>query len=137
MTYTEIQHRMDRIIEVIAELGLPEQYEPPILEAIGERGDIRLTLKGINSTGRYNTATKIIGHKESLESLRDVITYPPTITPNSNPIASDSVKMAYFDPSGYLIVEHEDSTEQFKVQSRHYGKVFENIKKTFGNKFKS
>jgi hypothetical protein len=128
---------MDKIIEVVAELNLPEQYEPPILEAVGDKGDIKLTLKGINSTGRYNTATKIIDHKESLDSLRDVISYPATITPNSHPIEVDGVKMAYFDNSGYLVVEHEDSTEQFKVQAKHRGKVFDMLKKSLGNKFKS
>jgi hypothetical protein len=121
-----------RICEIMDEYSQLKQldYYDLTLEGIGDSGDVKVTLKkqGI-------TFEKTIKPDDSLDFVSDTFFYPDTITPNSKDISLNGLKRAYFNEFGRLITERDDSTESFKVQSRHKGRVVENLRNKLGKLF--
>ena len=123
----------NRMLQIINEYSQCKEFDnyDLCLDAL-DHGDVKVTIKkpGV-------TFERTIRFNESLSFITDTFSYPPTITPTSKDIASNSVKMAYFNSWGNLIVEHEDSVEEFKVQSKHKDKVVGILRDRLGSKFKS
>jgi hypothetical protein len=126
-----IMNRIQEITEQYSELPQLEKYDLT-LEAIGENGDVKVTLKkkGI-------TFERLIKHSESLEWISDTFFYPDTFSHHSKDISLNRLKMAYFDIYGRLIVERDNTVEMFKVQDKHRERVMGILKEKMGNKFKS
>lgn len=125
---------MNRIKEIMEEYSaLPQldRYDLS-LEAIGDKGDVKVLLKKGDTTFE-----RIIAIDEDLSFIEDTFYYPEYITPNSKDISLKGLKMAYFNEIGRLVVERTDTTEVFKVQDRHRERVKDILKEKLGNKFKS
>ncbi len=128
------EHIMNRIKEIMEEYStLPQldRYDLS-LEAIGDKGDVNVTLKKGNTVFE-----RTIKHDEPLDWISDTFEYPEYITPNSKDISLHGLKMAYFNEFGRLVVERTDTVEVFKVQDRHKERVKDILKEKLGNKFKS
>ena len=124
-------NRIQEISDEYAQLKELDRYDLT-LEAIGDKGDVKVTLKKQGATFE-----RTIKHDESLDFISDTFYYPDTFSHHSKDISLNRLRMAYFNEFGELIVEREDSTEVFKVQDRHREKVTEILKEKMGNKFKS
>jgi len=132
-----IKERMDAIISELANLPQTEYCEVPTLEVINDKGDIKLTLVGTTTLGRRKTAEKVIAFTDDLSTLCDTFVYPDYIGRQSKDIASESVRTAFFDHYGNLMVFHNDgSAEKFKIKERHREEITANLKENLGKKLK-
>lgn len=127
-----IQSRMQQIINEFSQLPQLDRFDLT-LESMGG-GAVNVSI--IDQKRKADRAERIIAPHESLSFISDTFDYTPTLTPSSKDIASNSVKMAYFNEFGRLIVEHEDSTEEFRVKAEHKHKVIELLIKNLGSKLK-
>lgn len=125
-----IMNRINQIMDEYAQLKNLTDYDLT-LEAIGNSGDVNITLKK-----GLITFERTIGYKEPLDFIADTFTYPDTFHPRSKDIALDTLKIAYFNELGRLVVEHDDSTEIFKVKDAQREEVKSILKEKLGNKFK-
>ena len=124
-------NRIQEITEQYSELHQLENYDLT-LEAVGENGDVKATLKkgGI-------TFEKLIKIDDDLGFIEDTFGYANTFTPRSKDFAADSVKLAYFGIYGDLMVEHKDGTlEQFKVKEEQKESVARKLRANLGDKIK-
>jgi hypothetical protein len=125
-----IMNRIQEISDEYAQLKELDKYDLT-LEAIGEHGDVKVTLKKQGATFE-----RTIKHNEPLGFISDTFFYPDTYSHNSKDISLNRLRVAYFNEFGKLVVERDDSTEVFRVQDRHREKVTEILKEKMGNKFK-
>jgi hypothetical protein len=126
-----IMERIQEITEQYSELPQLEKYDLT-LEAVGENGDVRATLKKGGTTFE-----KLIKIDDDLGFIEDTFSYPNTFTPRSKDFAVDSVKMAYFGIYGDLMVEHKDGTvEQFKVKDDQKESIAKKLRANLGDKIK-
>ena len=124
-------NRIQEISDEYAQLKELDRYDLT-LEAVGEHGDVKVTLKKKGATFE-----RTIKYNEPLDFISDSFQYPDVITPNSKDISLKGLKMAYFNEFNKLVVERTDSTEVFRVQDRHRAKVTEILKEKLGKYFKS
>jgi hypothetical protein len=137
MTEMEIQERISQINEEYAQLKELINCEPPIFEAIGESGDIKVTIVGYCKDGRKMSAEKVIKHNESLDWISDTFSYPAHIGLHSKDIALNGLECAYFDKFGYLMVEHDLSTEKYTIKPEEKRQeITELLKTKLGKKLK-
>ncbi len=127
-----IQQRMVAIINEYTQLKQFEDFELS-LEAVNPPGAIKVVLKG--GERAKGSVERVILPSESLDFITDTFYYPNTYSPRSKDIAPESVKRAYFDIYGDLTVEHEDSTEKFKVNPKNKEDVIKKLTKQLGAKF--
>jgi hypothetical protein len=133
----QIQNRIQAIIDEYSQLPQSEFCEPPMFEVLNEEGDIKMTLAGVTSFGTRKTAEKVILATDDLSTISDTFRYPEYIGRQSKDIASDAVKIAYFDHYGYLIVEYiGGGTERFKIKEKHREEIIEKLKNNLGKKLK-
>lgn len=132
----EIQERINQILDEYAQLPQIENCEPPELEVINEKGDIKVTIFGYTHDGRKKIAEKIIASTDSLEWIADTFNYPDYIGRQSKDIATEGLKMAHFDRDGNLIIVRDDSTEKFKIKEKHREEIVSNLKAKLGKKLK-
>lgn len=125
-----IMNRIKEIMEEYSTLPQLDKYDLS-LEAIGEKGDVIVTLKKGNTVFE-----RTIKHDDPLDFISDTFVYPEYITPNSKDISLKGLKMAYFNEFNKLVVERDDTVEVFKVQDRHRERVKEMLKEKMGDKFK-
>jgi hypothetical protein len=102
------------------------------MEAVGEKGDVKVTLKKQGATFE-----RTIKHDEPLDFISDTFFYPDTFSHHSKDISLHRLRMAYFNEFGRLVVERDDTTEVFKVQDRHRDKVTEILKEKLGKHFRA
>jgi hypothetical protein len=126
------QARMQQIINEFSQLPQLDRFDLT-LESLGG-GNVKVSI--VDQKRKADRAERVIAPHESLSFISETFDYAPTFTPNSKDIAASSVKMAYFNDFGRLIVEHEDSTEEFRVKAEHKQKVIEQLTKTLGSKLK-
>ena len=125
-----IMNRVNQIMEEYASLKQTADFDLS-LEAVGSSGDVKVILKKDNSS-----IERVIGFKESLEWISDTFNYADTFHPRSKDMCLKALKIAYFDSWGRLVVEHDDSTEVFKVKDAQREEVKAILKEKLGNKFK-
>jgi len=130
-----IMERINEILEEYAQLPQVVNYDLS-LEAIGDKGDIRVALVG-KSRGGNALIERVITPDESLDFISDTFHYPNTFTPRSRLMSLRGLEMVYFDVSNNLIVEHDLSTELFKVNTHQVKEVTRLLKEKLGNKFKA
>jgi len=130
-----IMERINEILEEYAQLPQMVNYDLS-LEAIGDKGDIRVALVG-KSRGGNALIERVITPDESLDFISDTFHYPNTFTPRSRLMSLRGLEMVYFDVSNNLIVEHDLSTELFKVNTHQVKEVTRLLKEKLGNKFKA
>ena len=138
MEEKDIQKRMDDIIVEYAALPQMNTFDLT-LEVANENGDIDVTITGEDIKGDSRVgfrAKKTIPFNDSLDFILDTFSYPNTFGPRSKDIVSTAVRVAYFDKLGYLMVEHDDSTEKFAVKEKNFGAVKAILKKNLKDKFK-
>ena len=126
-----INNRMQEIMEAYSELKEFDKYSLD-MESLGENGDVAVKLHkpGV-------TFEKTIHFKDDLLWIPDTFGYANTFTPRSRDFASESVRMAYFNLYGDLMVEHSDETmEEFRVKPDQMDAVVEKLKKNLGKKIK-
>ena len=130
-----IMERINEILEEYAQLPQVVNYDLS-LEAIGDKGDIRVALVG-KSRGGNALIERVITPDESLDFISDTFHYPNTFTPRSRLMSLRGLEMVYFDVGNNLIVEHDLSTELFKVNTHQVKEVTRLLKEKLGNKFKA
>lgn len=126
-----VMNRIQEISDEYAQLKELDKYDLT-LEAVGEHGDVKVTLKKQGATFE-----RTIKHDESLDFISDSFNYPDTYSHHSKDISLNRLRMAYFNEFGKLVVERDDTTEVFRVQDRHREKVTEILKEKMGSKFKA
>lgn len=126
-----IMNRINQIMDEYAQLKNLADYDLT-LEAVGNSGDVNVTLKK-----GLVTFERTIGLKEDLSFISDTFSYSDTFHPRSKDIALNTLKIAYFNELGKLVVEHDDSTEVFKVKDAQREEVKSILKEKLGNKFKA
>lgn len=124
-----IMNRINQIMDEYAQLKQLNDFELT-LEAVGNSGDVNVLLK----KGDF-TIERLIGYKEPLDFVGETFGYPNTFHPRSRDIALNSVKSAYFGDYGDLVVNHEDSTEVFKVKDAQRDEVKDLLKEKLGSRF--
>lgn len=138
VTEEQIRQRMDEILD---ELSQHEEFNDcyPTLEALGDKGDIRITLVGRPMMkGRRKLAEKVLAFNEPLTILQDTFNYPNVYGPRSKDFNAASVKATYFGPYGDLMVEHTDGTvEEFRVKHENLELVKEKLRANLGKKLKA
>jgi hypothetical protein len=125
------QQRIEEIINELAQLQQTAKYDVT-LESTGDDGDVKIIL-----TNGVITMEKTIGFKDDISFISETFSYPDIFTPSSRDFHAHSIKTAYFDNYGDLIVEHKDSTEMFKVKKAHREEVKAILRENLGKKFKS
>jgi Flp pilus assembly CpaF family ATPase len=132
-----IKQRMDAIISELADLPQTEFCEVPMLEVINDKGDIKLTLAGTTTLGIRKTAERVIAFNDPLDAICDIFTYPDYIGRLSKDIAVESVKDAFINEYGHLMVTHKDgSMESFKIKENHRDEIISKLKDHLGDKLK-
>ena len=126
-----IQNRMTAIMNEFSQLKQMDRFDLS-LEAL-EHGAVKVRITDEKRKGDW--AERIIGREEDLSFIGHSFNYSNTFTPNSKMFDIPSVKHASFDRDGYLIVTHDDSTERFKVDTKHRKEVEELLKSKLGSKF--
>ncbi len=127
-----IQQRMVAILNEYSQLPQFDRYDLQ-LEAVDSSGAVQVT---ITDTRRPNNwMKKLIKPNDSLDFVGDTFGYPNTYSVRSKDIAPESVKRAYFDIYGTLIVEHPDSVEAFKVKPANKDEVVKELSLKLGSKF--
>jgi len=138
VTEEQIRQRMDEILE---ELSQHEEFNDcfPTLEALGDKGDIRITLVGRpKMKGRRKLAEKVLAFSEPLTSLQDTFNYPNVYGPRSKDFNAESIRAAYINLWGDLMIEHTDGTvEEFRVKSENLEAVKEKLRTNLGKKLKA
>lgn len=124
-----IMNRISQIMEEYAQLKNLADYDLT-LEAIGDSGDVSITLKK-----GLITFERTICFKEDLSFVSETFSYPDTFHPRSKDIALDTLEIAYFNELGRLVVEHKDSTEVFKVKDAQRDEVRDLLKEKLGSRF--
>lgn len=133
----QIQERIDQILSEYAQLTEMGECEPPELEVMNEKGDIKVTIFGYTHDGRKKIAERLIKSTDSLEWISDTFAYPDYIGRQSKDIAPEAVRDAYFDQLGNLMVDHNDgSVEKFKIKERHREEITTKLKDKLGKKLK-
>ena len=140
MTEQEINNRISEILDAFAEV-LTDEIDTVTIDAVMKddkpTGDVNVYLSGVTSYGVKKTAERTIGLTDNLEWISDLFHYPEYFGRQSKEIASESVKMAYFDVLGNLVVNHsDDSVEKFKIKDKHKEEIFVKLKNNLGNKLK-
>lgn len=130
MTENEMETRINQINEEFALLPQMEDYDLT-LEAIGEEGDVKVTLR----KGQI-TFEKTFGITDDLDTICDTFGYPETISPRSKDIALNGLEMACFNESNDLVVIRKGTTEKFKVREHHREEVIAILREKLGKKFK-
>jgi len=130
-----VMERIDEILQEYAQLPQMVNYNLS-LEAVGDKGDVKVSLAG-KSKGGDALIERVIAHNEPLDFITDTFYYPNTFTPRSRLMSLKGLRMAYFDIDGNLIVEHDLSTELFKVNSKQKEEVTLLLKEKLGDKFKA
>lgn len=132
-----VNSRIQQMIEEYSQLTQSKFCEPPSFEVLNEEGDIKMTVWGFTTDGRKLSAEKIFNSTDDLSIISDLFVYPDYIGRLSKDISSDSVKIAYFDEYGNLIVQHTDrSTEKFKIKERHREEIVNNLRNLLKDKLK-
>jgi len=132
---TEIQNRIDAIIAEYAQL--PEMENCELSLEAKDNGDVDVILTGLTKSGRKNIAERTIGAKEDLSFIADTIRYPDYIGRQSKDIFAKSVKMAYFDIDGYLVVDRKDgTTERTKIKEKHREEITKKLLSVLDGKLK-
>jgi hypothetical protein len=126
-----IQNRMQAIINEFGQLKQMDRFDLT-LESMGD-GEIKVTLT--DEKRPHDKAERIIRPDEDLSVIGDTFQYPATFSPRSKMFNVASVKDARFDKERYLIITHEDSTERFKVDSKHLREVNSLLKAKLGDKY--
>jgi len=127
--------RMDEIISEYAQLPEMEHVDL-ILQEEGSQGDVLVLLSGMTQGGSKRTAERVIGFKEDLGWIADTFDYPNTFTPRSKDIALKGLKRAYFNSHGYLVLERDDTREEFKVKDTQKEEVISILRHKLGKLFK-
>ena len=133
----KILKRMEDITAELSTIKESENWDSIVLSALDENSSIKLAISGVTTKGIRKTAERIISPQAALGFVQDTFNYPPTYSVRSKDIAPETVKIAYFDNHGYLIVQHDDSTEQFKVRPENRKDVINELTIKLGNKFKT
>lgn len=140
MNEEQINERMNQILEGYSVLPQMEKCEPPILELLNEKGDIKVTIYGFTQAGRKKIAEKTIHFTDNLEWITDLFSYPDYIGRQSKDIVLEGLKYAYFDQDGYLILYRDDpyfgSTEKYKIKEKHRDEIILKLKEKLGKKLK-
>ena len=126
-----IQARMTQIINEFSALPQMDKFDLT-LESLGG-GEVKVIIKDQIRKGDW--AERVISREEDLSFIGHTFNYPNTFTPNSKMFDLHSVRNAHFNSDGYLIVIHDDSMEQFKVDAKHRKEVTELLKDKLGTKF--
>jgi hypothetical protein len=136
MTEMEILARIDEINHEYSQLPQLKDYDLT-LEAIGEDGDVKATLRngGI-------TFEKTFGITDDLETIVATFGYSEYLTPLSCDLALNGLKMAYFNEYGSLVVERHGkdcprTVEIFKIKEHQRERVWELLAERLGNRLKS
>jgi len=138
VTETEIQNRLDAIIERYAQLPEMGKCDPVTLEVLNEKGDIKVTISGITHNNISMSAERTILFNESLDFISDTFGYPHIFGRQSKDISQTALRKAYFDYDGFLIVEHTDgSMERFIVKEKNREHIEQRLRVSLGKKFKS
>jgi len=124
---------MQEIINEFSQLKQMDRFDLS-LEALGD-GFIKVSV--VDQHRQSDKAERVISPEESLSFISETFNYPDTFTPRSKDFALESLKMAYFNDIGRLVVEHEDSTEEFRVRPDQKKDVIEVLKRKLGDKLKT
>lgn len=127
----EIQRRMSAIMSEFALLPQMERFDLTLESLVG--GAIKASV--IDKSRPYDSAERIILPTEDLSFIGHTFNYPNTFTPTSKLFNDAELKELYFDPWGYLIVVHDNSTEIFKVDPKQKNDIMDKLKSIYGDKF--
>jgi len=135
MTEEIMSERVNQIMDEYSQLPQMSDYDLT-LEAIGDSGDVKATLKKDSITFE-----KTIAFSDDLKWISDTFHYPGTIYLQSKDIALDGLKMAYLDEFGALITErggkdYPKTIERFKINPAQREEIKEKLKERFGKKLK-
>jgi len=132
-----INNRIQLMIDEFSQLPEMVNCNPPTFEVLNDKGDIKVTVFGITHDGRKKSAEKVFAFNDPLDSICDLFSYPEWIGRLSKDIASNSVRIAYFDEYGNLMVQHLDgSMEKFKIKEKHKEEIVNNLRNLLGDKLK-
>ena len=140
MTEQEINNRISEILDAYAEV-LTDEIDTVTVDAVMKddkpTGDVNVYLSGVTTYGVRKSAERVIGVSDDLHWISDLFHYPEYFGRQSKEIASESVKMAYFDIFGNLVINHSDgSVEKFKIRDEHRKEIVLKLKDNLGNKLK-
>ncbi len=134
-TDTEILKRMDDITAELAQLKHIGSYNVSLSEA-KPKGSVHVSLT--HHKGSVDLSWDM-GYEDPLSTLGDALGYSNVLTPRSaSTISEPSVKNAYLNEYGYIVINHEDgSQEEFKCKKEDQAKVISLLQDKLGDKFKN
>jgi hypothetical protein len=134
MTEMEIQQRITDIINEYSQLKQFDDCDLT-LEVMDQQGNIKVSIASLKRPNDW--AERVITPTESLDFITDTFNYPNTYSVRSKDIVPKSVKLAYINSWGDLVVLHDDSEEIFKIKSTNKIEAEKELTLKLGSKFKS
>jgi hypothetical protein len=129
MTEEMIQERMDEIMTEFSLLPQLKDYDLT-LEAVGEDGDVKATLRKDE-----NTFEKTFGITDDLRGISATFGYGEYLTPTTCDLSLNGLKMVYFNEFGAVVTIRKDTTEVFRIKDAQRERIKIILKEKLGKLF--